>query len=187
MENNIIINFCLQILYGTFTLIPIYLAAYFSSSYFLFNTEHGSISKWENVAQDLGIAVNPKKIITNDNGTSSKICNIVSGPTKTQIIDLSNCIALMNRAEDRLEKYKASERFIIFGFILSLSFSLINAFPILLNSEPFVKNPLAYSTAIAVAFNLAFIFRFNWTQSIEWNKFKETVAINKKILENNGF
>ena len=187
MDYQILKDFVLELGFGIFSTLPLYLAAYFSSSYFLFNSPHGSISEWNKTAKDLSMAVASSKITANHEGDCSMISEVVENTTRPQIIELSACIELMARAEERLAQYKSRERFIMFGVLLSLSLALFNSLPILLGSTSFVENPLAYSGAITATFGLIFVARFNWTQSTEWNQFKESIEANKQFLAENGF
>jgi len=187
MDQEIFMVFAAELVHGILATLPLYLAAYFSSSYFLFNSPHGSISEWKKISKELSMVVNSSMVSANPVGDNTKIREIISDGTRPQVVELSNCVELISRAEERLVRYKARERFVVFGIILSLSLSLINAIPIMLAGAPLVHNPWAHSSAITATFGLIFVARFNWTQSTEWNEFKEAIEANKKLMAENGF
>lgn len=187
MDQEIFMVFAVEIGHGILATLPLYLAAYFSSSYFLFNSPHGSISEWEKISKELSMVVNLSMVSANPVRDNAKIMEIISDGTRLQVVELSNCVELISRAAERLARYKARGRFVVFGIILSLSLSLINAIPIMLVGTPLVQNPWAYSSAITATFGLLFVTRFNWTQSTEWNEFKEAIEANKKLMAGNGF
>ena len=186
MDQEIIKVFATELGFGILATLPLYLAAYFSSSYFLFNSPHGSISEWNKISNALSMSVCSSKVTVNGDGTYSKIKEVVIDETKPQVVELSICIELIARAEERLARYKARYRFIVFGVLLSLSLALINSLPILLGSTPVVQNIWAYSGAITATFGLIFVARFNWPQSTEWNQFKESIEANKNLMAKNG-
>jgi hypothetical protein len=187
MDQEIFMVFAAELGYGILATLPLYVAAYFSSSYLLFNSPHGSISEWEKISKELSMVVNSSMVSVNPVGDNAKIREIISDGTRPQVVKLSKCVELISCAEKRLARYKEYGRFIVFGIILSLSLSLINAIPIMLTGAPLVHNPWAYSGAITVMFGLLFVVCFNWTQSIQWNEFKEAIEANKKLMAKNGF
>lgn len=181
------IQFLFQLGSGVLVTFALYSAAYFSSSYFFFNSQHGSIVEWKKYGLEFAIAVDTSLITYNDTMQTVKINRIISDEMKNQIVRVSISANLIHRAEQRMRLYKSRDRFMIFGVLLALCVSLVNSLPLLFIGAPLVDNILAYSGTITTFFGTFFIIKFNWLQTIEWNKLKEDVEINKKEVECYGF
>lgn len=167
--------------------LPLYLITYFSSSYSLLSAPHGDLSKWNQLSEGLAMAICKTKL-QSSTAQHSKAENVLSEEfTRNQILDLSRMTYLMVRAQDRISQYTIWTRFALFGVILSLSFAFVNSLPILITGSPLLKNPWAYSATMNAVFGLMLVVRFNWTNSIEWEKFNRNVAANKKLMKELGF
>jgi hypothetical protein len=168
----------------TFVLaLVLYHAAYFSSSYFLLNSTHGSIVEWEKLASALALVAQKSAISSpNDQHPYSKISRVTDGVLLPQVTRVSQCTELMARARWRLNLYSSRLKFVVFGIFLASTIASSQSLPILFTGRALVENSVAYAGIFTAVFGMLFIAFFNWTQTVEWNKFKAAVDFAQKVV-----